>query len=100
MISHNFSSLKPIKASFSQHFAACSFKSAGAQVASKTNDVAGDGTTTATVLARAIFREGCKAEVELVGGLFPWEFSRKNLGKMWVFFFEISRGNSVCVWNI
>jgi len=28
-------------------------------VASKTNDVAGDGTTTATVLARAIFREGC-----------------------------------------
>merc|ERR1719162_1814777 len=30
-------------------------------VASKTNDVAGDGTTTATVLARAIFREGCKA---------------------------------------
>merc|ERR1719436_1377271 len=31
------------------------------QVASKTNDVSGDGTTTATVLARAIFREGCKA---------------------------------------
>merc|ERR1719401_1216434 len=31
------------------------------QVASKTNDVAGDGTTTATVLARAIYREGCKA---------------------------------------
>jgi hypothetical protein len=30
------------------------------QVASKTNDVAGDGTTTATVLARAIFVEGCK----------------------------------------
>ena len=28
------------------------------QVASKTNDVAGDGTTTATVLARAIFSEG------------------------------------------
>lgn len=26
------------------------------QVASKTNDVAGDGTTTSTVLARAIFR--------------------------------------------
>lgn len=30
------------------------------QVASKTNDAAGDGTTTATVLTRAIFREGCK----------------------------------------
>ena len=31
------------------------------QVASNTNDVAGDGTTTATVLTRAIFSEGCKA---------------------------------------
>lgn len=30
-------------------------------VASKTNDVAGDGTTTATVLTRAMFEEGCKA---------------------------------------
>ena len=30
------------------------------EVASKTSDVAGDGTTTATVLARAIFREGCR----------------------------------------
>src|SRR3990172_6504678 len=30
------------------------------EVASKTSDVAGDGTTTATVLARAIFREGIK----------------------------------------
>ncbi len=30
------------------------------EVASKTNDVAGDGTTTATVLAQAIFREGSK----------------------------------------
>ena len=29
------------------------------EVATKTSDVAGDGTTTATVLARAIFREGC-----------------------------------------
>lgn len=29
-------------------------------VASKTNDIAGDGTTTATVLARAIFTEGVK----------------------------------------
>src|SRR6187402_2843237 len=29
-------------------------------VASKTSDVAGDGTTTATILARAIFREGLR----------------------------------------
>src|SRR6202012_5724338 len=41
------------------------FENMGAQmvreVASKTNDLAGDGTTTATVLARAIVREGSKA---------------------------------------
>src|SRR5215813_10472633 len=40
------------------------FENMGAQlvreVASKTNDVAGDGTTTATVLAQAIVREGLK----------------------------------------
>src|SRR5437773_4097419 len=40
------------------------FENMGAQmvreVASKTSDVAGDGTTTATVLAEAIFREGIK----------------------------------------
>ncbi|MEG1642250.1 MAG: chaperonin GroEL [Synergistaceae bacterium] len=40
------------------------FENMGAQlikeVASKTNDVAGDGTTTATVLARAMIKEGCK----------------------------------------
>src|SRR5437870_5612514 len=40
------------------------FENMGAQmvkeVASKTSDVAGDGTTTATVLARAIFSEGCR----------------------------------------
>ena len=40
------------------------FENMGAQmvkeVASKTSDVAGDGTTTATVLAQAIYREGCK----------------------------------------
>ncbi len=40
------------------------FENMGAQmvneVASKTSDVAGDGTTTATVLAEAIFREGVK----------------------------------------
>ena len=41
------------------------FENMGAQmvreVASKTSDVAGDGTTTATVLAQAIFREGSQA---------------------------------------
>jgi len=41
------------------------FENMGAQmvkeVASKTSDVAGDGTTTATVLAQAIVREGMKA---------------------------------------
>ncbi len=40
------------------------FENMGAQmvkeVASKTSDVAGDGTTTATILAQAIFREGSK----------------------------------------
>src|SRR2546423_602997 len=40
------------------------FENMGAQmvkeVASKTSDVAGDGTTTATVLARALFSEGAK----------------------------------------
>jgi chaperonin GroEL len=34
---------------------------AGWPVASKTSDIAGDGTTTATVLAHAIVREGAKA---------------------------------------
>src|SRR5204863_3774478 len=41
------------------------FENMGAQmlreVASKTNDLAGDGTTTATVLAQAIVREGAKS---------------------------------------
>ena len=40
------------------------YENLGAQLvkeaASKTNDVAGDGTTTATVLAEAIFKEGLK----------------------------------------
>ena len=43
---------------------ACPFENMGAQlvkeVATKTNDVAGDGTTTATVLAQALIREGMK----------------------------------------
>ena len=42
------------------------FENMGAQmvreVASKTSDLVGDGTTTATVLAQSIVREGCKAD--------------------------------------
>jgi len=43
------------------------------EVASKTSDVAGDGTTTATVLAQAIFREGVK---NLSAGANPMELKR------------------------
>jgi len=42
-------------------------------VASKTNDVAGDGTTTATVLARSIYSEGCKA---VAAGMNPLDLKR------------------------
>jgi len=43
------------------------------EVASKTSDVAGDGTTTATVLAQAIYREGAK---NVVAGANPMELRR------------------------
>src|SRR5438128_3869928 len=43
------------------------------EVASKTSDVAGDGTTTATVLAQAIYREGAK---NVVAGANPMEIRR------------------------
>jgi len=43
------------------------------QVASATNDVAGDGTTTATVLARAILNEGCKS---VAAGMNPMDLRR------------------------
>jgi chaperonin GroEL len=53
------------------------FENMGAQmvkeVASKTSDVAGDGTTTATVLAQAIFREGAKL---VAAGHNPMEIKR------------------------
>merc|ERR1719253_345217 len=53
------------------------FEDMGAQliksVASKTNDIAGDGTTTATVLARTIYSEGCKA---VAAGLNPMDLRR------------------------
>src|ERR1700750_403095 len=43
------------------------------EVASKTSDVAGDGTTTATVLAQAIYREGSK---NVTAGANPMEVKR------------------------
>ena len=53
------------------------FENLGAQaikeVASKTNDIAGDGTTTSTVLARAIFMEGIKA---ITSGMNPMDVKR------------------------
>ena len=53
------------------------YENMGAQlvrsVASKTNDVAGDGTTTATILTRAIFAEGCKA---VAAGMNPMDVRR------------------------
>ena len=69
------------------------FENMGAQmvkeVASKTSDVAGDGTTTATILAQAIYREGVKA---VAAGSNPMDIKRgidkavetvvKELGKM------------------
>ncbi|MEP6284311.1 MAG: TCP-1/cpn60 chaperonin family protein, partial [Nitratireductor sp.] len=53
------------------------FENMGAQmvreVASKTNDIAGDGTTTATVLAQSIVREGAKA---VAAGMNPMDLKR------------------------
>jgi chaperonin GroEL len=53
------------------------FENMGAQmvreVASKTNDIAGDGTTTATVLAQSIIREGAKA---VAAGMNPMDLKR------------------------
>ncbi len=53
------------------------FENMGAQmvreVASKTNDLAGDGTTTATVLAQAIVREGVKS---VAAGMNPMDLKR------------------------
>lgn len=69
------------------------FQNLGAQmikeVASKTNDIAGDGTTTSTVLAQAIVREGVKS---VAAGINPMDLKRgidlavealvKEIGKM------------------
>jgi len=55
----------------------CPFENMGAQmvkeVAEKTSDIAGDGTTTATVLAEAIYREGLK---NVTAGSNPMELKR------------------------
>ncbi|MEE8227069.1 MAG: TCP-1/cpn60 chaperonin family protein, partial [Kiloniellales bacterium] len=53
------------------------FENMGAQmvreVATKTSDIVGDGTTTATVLAQAIVRDGCKADA---AGMNPMDLKR------------------------
>src|SRR5476651_941236 len=62
------------------------FENMGAQmvreVAQKTNDMAGDGTTTATVLAQAIVREGAKS---VAAGMNPMDLKRGiDLAAEWV----------------
>src|SRR5919198_1120384 len=62
------------------------FENMGAQmvreVAQKTNDLAGDGTTTATVLAQAIVREGAKS---VAAGMNPMDLKRGiDLAAEWV----------------
>merc|ERR1711968_360895 len=56
------------------------FENMGAQlvrsVANKTNDAAGDGTTTATILTRAMFSEGCKS---VAAGMNPMDVRRGML---------------------
>jgi chaperonin GroEL len=53
------------------------YENMGAQlirnVANKTNDVAGDGTTTATILSRAIYTQGCKS---VAAGMNPMDLKR------------------------
>src|SRR3954466_2315937 len=55
----------------------CKFENMGAQmvreVASKSSDIAGDGTTTATVLAQAIVKEGAKS---VAAGMNPMDLKR------------------------
>src|SRR3989449_5640836 len=62
------------------------YENMGAQLvkeaASKTSDVAGDGTTTATILAEAIYREGLK---NIAAGADPWALNRGiQQSKGWV----------------
>lgn len=60
------------------------------QVANKTNDVAGDGTTTSTVLARAVFNEGCRA---VAAGLNPMDL-RRGMNKAVKTLVEVIEKNS------
>jgi len=68
------------------------FENMGAQmvreVASKTNDVAGDGTTTATVLAQAIVREGLKS---VAAGMNPMDLKRGIEASVKIVVTEIER---------
>jgi len=71
------------------------FENMGAQmvkeVASKTSDVAGDGTTTATVLAQAIYREGSKL---VAAGVNPMDLKRgidKSVGAVVGYLAELSK---------
>ena len=70
------------------------FENMGAQVvkevATKTNDVAGDGTTTATLLAQAIIREGLK---NLAAGANPMVM-KKGIAKATAAAIEAIRSNS------
>ena len=70
------------------------FENMGAQlvkeVATKTNDVAGDGTTTATLLAQAIIREGLK---NLAAGANPMVM-KKGIAKATAAAVEAIKGNS------
>ncbi len=73
------------------------FENMGAQllkeVASKTNDIAGDGTTTATILGAAIFREGLKNVVAGANAI----FLKKGIEKAVKVIIEGLRENSVPV---
>ena len=48
-------------------------------MASKTSDIAGDGTTTATVLAEAIYREGLK---NVTAGANPMSLKRESIKRL------------------
>ncbi|WP_447971561.1 chaperonin GroEL [Nitrospira sp. M1] len=63
------------------------------EVASKTSDVAGDGTTTATVLAQAIFREGVK---NITAGANPMDLKRGIDQAVEVVIGELSKISKPC----
>lgn len=74
-----------------------SFENMGAQmvkqVASKANDVAGDGTTTATVLAQSIINEGLKA---VAAGMNPMDLKRGIDSAVTVAVGELEKMSQVC----